>query len=123
VAVEARAQERTTRGLEGPVAALEGFEGELDPWGDRVGQRVEPSLGYSLLAVAKPPAVIVLDEEFAADVDAVILEFSTSASGNVESGQSGTAIHIAERVFASAGGLGSTRFRLVGSAARVIPQR
>ena len=121
--VEAGAQERTARGYEGPVAALEGFEGELDPWGDRGGQRVEPNPGYSMVGVAKPPAVLVFDEGLAADVAAMLLEFSASGTGNIENGQSGTAIHIAERVFASAGGLGTTRFRLVGSATRVIPQR
>jgi hypothetical protein len=108
-------------GIGGPVAALEGFDGEIDPWGEIMGERVEPSRGYTLIGVADPAAVLVLDEDLAVEVDAVVREFSASGTGNRGSGQSGTAIYLAER-FATAGGLGTTRFRFVGTAARVIAQ-
>ena len=89
---------------DGPVTALEGFDGALDPWGSAEGSRVVASKGYLLIGVADPAAVLVLDIKLSADVDAVVDAFRGSEQSG-ESGEAGRGIPVfLADSFASAGG-------------------
>ncbi len=114
------AQSASEEAVEGPVAALEGFDGDLESWGQKEGKQIVAASGFSLFGVSKPAAILVLDTQATKDIDSVIEAYN--ASDAMAPAVTGTSIYYVE-VFASEGGLGTTRFRLVGSATRVIPEK